>query len=133
MSVHPLWSLMCLSPLPLSYLLIHSFIHPSVPSSPCVMTSLQNSQEADSPLLLLSSSAPGLVFYLSSTFTPLLSVPLFTSTASSLIHPCHGPLVTCQVVTMVTHIQARNPWETPLDSWGSPESRGESRVLTQLW
>ncbi len=107
--------------------------------SPRVMTPLQSSQEADSPLLLLSSSAPGLAFYLSSTFTPLLHLSLFSTARPlflSLIHPCHGALVTCLAVTMATCIQAIfcwNPWETQLDPCRSPEGRGEGRVLTQLW
>lgn len=98
--------------------------------SPHVMTPLQSSQEAHSPLLLLSSSAPALAFYLSSTFTLLLHLSLFSAAHPllvSLIHPCHGALVTWLVVAMATCIQAIlcwNPWETPLHPCRSPEGRG---------
>lgn len=92
------------------------FLHASIrSSSPRVMTPLQSSQEADSPLLLLSSSAPAIAFYLSSTFTPVSSVPLCFSAARpllrSLIHPCQGALVTSLAVAMATCIQTIFCWK----------------------
>ncbi len=93
----------------------------------------------DLPLLLLSSSAPGLAFYLSSTFTLLLHLALFFTAHPlfiSPIHPCHGALVTCLAVALATCIQAIlcwNPWETLLNPCRSPEGRGGGRVQTQLW
>lgn len=75
--------LTCLCPLPLSFFLI-LFLYSSFSfSSPHVMTPLQSSQESSSPLLLLSSSAPALIFNLSFTPSP---PPLSSHHSTSSLH-----------------------------------------------